>query len=97
MDYKEKIFLNLNNNNNLSIQPTYLKEDTWFKHIRHSNSLCVHITRAITNHTLISEYHLRFFPKELFQEITSYINVDYKRTSFSELFLFHIFWLIYVL
>jgi len=64
--YKGKNFLDLNNNNNLSIQPTYLKEGAWLKHIRHSNSLYACITKAITNHAPIGKYYLRFFPKESF-------------------------------
>ena len=53
LDYKGKNFLNLNDNDNIPIWPTYLKEGAWLKHIDHSNSLCVHITRAITNHAPI--------------------------------------------
>ena len=66
LDYKGKNFLNLNDNNNLSIWPTDLKEGAWLKHIGHSNSLCIYITRAITNHASISEYYFRFFPEESF-------------------------------
>jgi len=47
LDYKEN-FLDLNDNNNLSIQPTYLKKDAWLKHIRHSNSLYAYITNIMT-------------------------------------------------
>ena len=66
LDYKRKNFLDLNNNNNLLIKPTYSKGGTWLKHIEHSNILYVHATRAITNHTLISKYHFKFFLKEFF-------------------------------
>ena len=66
LDYKRKNFLNLNDDNNLLIRPTYLKDSIWPKLIEHSNSLCTQATRAITNYASIGEYCLRFFPKESF-------------------------------
>jgi len=33
----------------------------------HSNGLCAHASRAITNHTPIGEYRLRFFSREEFK------------------------------
>jgi len=66
LDYKKKNFLDLNNNNNLPTRPTYSKDSAWLKHIGHSNMLCICVTRAITNHALISECCFRFFPKESF-------------------------------
>ena len=66
MDYKRKNFLDLNNNNNLPTKPTYLKDSVWLKYIKHSNTLCTHAIRAITNHAPISKYHLKFFPKKSF-------------------------------
>ena len=59
-DYKKRIFLNLNNDNNQSIHPIYSKGSTWLKHFGLSNSLCAHITRLITKHAPIGEYRLRF-------------------------------------
>ena len=56
----------LDNNNNI-IKLTYIKGGLWLKMIGHSNSLCMHATRAITNHAPISEYRLRFFPREEFK------------------------------
>ena len=47
-------------------KPVYTKNSIWLKFIRHLNSLCMKVTRAITNHTLTREYCLRFFPKENF-------------------------------
>ena len=35
LDYKEKNFLDLNDNDNLSTGPMYLKGDAWLKHFRH--------------------------------------------------------------
>jgi len=42
LDYKEKNFLDINDNDNIFIQPPYSKEDTWLKYIKHSNSLCIY-------------------------------------------------------
>ena len=49
------------------IELLYAKGEPWLKVFGHSNSLCVYTTRAITNHTLIGEYRLRFFPREEFK------------------------------
>jgi len=58
---KENQFLDLLDDDNNTIEPSYVKGGSWLKMFGHSNSLCVHATRAITNHTLIGEYRLRFF------------------------------------
>ena len=68
-DYKGNHFLDLLDNDYLSIKPTYIKGGTWLKLIGYSNSLCVRMTRAITNHTSIGKYHPRFFPKENFNYV----------------------------
>ena len=60
-DYKGKYFLKLNNDDNQLIYSIYSKGSTWLKYFGLSNSLCVYITRLITNHTPIGEYRLRFF------------------------------------
>jgi len=65
-EYKRRNFLDLNDDNNQHIYPTYSKDSTWMKYIELSNSLCVRVTRIITNHTSIEEYRFRFFPKEFF-------------------------------
>ena len=65
-DFKKNHFLDLLNNNFLSIKLIYTKNDVWLKLIGHSNFLCVRVIRAITNHTPIGKYYLRFFPKENF-------------------------------
>ena len=38
----------------------------WIEQFGFSNSLCTQATQAITNHTPIGEYWLRFFPREEF-------------------------------
>ena len=66
-DLKGKQFLDLLDNNNNIIEPSYIKGGSWLKTFGHSNSLCVHATRAITNHAPIGKYRLRFFPREEFK------------------------------
>ena len=66
-DLKRKNFLHLLNNNLSEIKPSYTKGGSWTKHFSFSNLLCAYATRAITNHTLIEEYHLRFFLREEFK------------------------------
>jgi len=65
-EYKERHFLDLNNNDNLPAKPTYTKGGTWLNLIGHSNTLCARVTRAIMNHAPTGEYQLRFFPREPF-------------------------------
>ena len=60
-------FLDLVNDNNNIIKPTYVKEGSWLKVFGHLNSLCAHATRAITNHAPIGEFKLRFFSREEFK------------------------------
>ena len=67
LDGKGRQFLNLVDDNLNIIEPAYTKEGPWLKVFSHSNSLCACATRAITNHTPIREYHLRFFPNEDFK------------------------------
>ena len=67
LDLKEKQFLDLLNNNNNIIKPSYVKEGSWLKTFSYLNFLCTHTTRAINNHTPIGEYRLRFFPRKEFK------------------------------
>jgi len=66
-NFKGNHFLDLLDDNNNIIELTYVKGGSWLKMIGHSNSLCACTTRAITNHTPIGEYRLRFFPREEFK------------------------------
>ena len=61
-DGKGKQFLNLLNNDLNDIKPSYARGGPWLQAFGHSNSLCAHAVRAITNHAPIGEYRLRFFP-----------------------------------
>jgi len=65
-DTKEKYFLDLVDGNDKPIKLLYIKGGLWLKFFGHSNSLYTRATRAITNHAPISEYRLRFFPREDF-------------------------------
>ena len=67
LDGKGHQFLDLVNSNFNAIEPSYTKGGPWLQLFSHSNSLCACTTRAITNHALIGEYRLRFFPKEEFK------------------------------
>ena len=64
LNLKEKQFLDLLNDDNNIIKPSYIKEGSWLKVFSHSNSLCM---CAITNHAPIGEYRLRFFLREEFK------------------------------
>jgi len=59
-DFKKKHFLDLNNDDNKPIYPTYSKGKAWLKYFGLSNSLYVYITRLITNHASTGEYKPRF-------------------------------------
>ena len=66
-DLKEKQFLNLLDDNNNIIEPSYAKGGSQLKVFGHSNSLCACASRALTNHAPIGEYRLKFFPREEFR------------------------------
>ena len=59
-----KRFFDLNDNDNQPIHFTYSKSGAQLKYFSLSNLLCAYITRLITNHTLIGEYMLKFFPNK---------------------------------
>jgi len=60
-------FLDLLDNDNNIIKPSYAKGRLWLKAIGYSNSLYVWATRAITNHTSTGKYRLRFFLRKKFK------------------------------
>ena len=80
-------FLDLLDDNNKIIKLTYTKGRSWLKIIGYSNSLYAYATKAITNHTPISEYRLMFFPRKEFKclcgqyliELRQYILYEYAR------------------
>jgi len=58
---KERYFLDFLDDDLNSIELTYSKGGSWLKFFGYSNSLYTRAIRAITNHTFIKEYQLRFF------------------------------------
>ena len=56
-----KQFLDLLDNDLNAIELSYTKGGPWLQMFGHSNSLCAHATRAITNHAPTREYRLQFF------------------------------------
>jgi len=76
LDGKGKQFYDLIDNNLEIIKPSYTKGGPWLQSFGHSNSLCARATRVITNHALIGEYCLRFFPKEDFKCLCRYYPIE---------------------
>jgi len=66
-NFKGNQFLDLVDDDNNIIEPTYIKERSWLKVFGHSNSLFTCATRAITNHAPIGKFKLRFFSREEFK------------------------------
>ena len=66
-DRKGNQFLDLVDDDFNIIKPSYTKCSPWLQVFGHSNLLCAHATRAITNHAPIGEYQLRFFPNKDFK------------------------------
>ena len=66
-NYKRRNFLNLPNDNLSNIKLSYTKERPWIEQFSFSNLLCAQATKAISNHTSIGEYKLRFFPSKDFR------------------------------
>jgi len=81
-DGKGKKFLDLLDNNFNTIEPAYTKGGPWLQVFGHSNSLCVHATRAITNHAPIGEYRLRFFPNKNFKCLCNNYSIKSRRHIF---------------
>ena len=57
-DGKGNHFLDLLDDDLNVIEPSYARGEPWLQAFSHSNSLCTHATRAITNHAPIGEYRL---------------------------------------
>ena len=85
-------FLNLLNDNFNIIEPFYTKGGLWLQLFGHSNSLCAHASRAITNHTPIGEYRLRFFPREEFKCSCSLYSIESYRHILHDCRRFNGYW-----
>ena len=75
-DFKGKQFLDLLDSDGNILKPSYIKDGSWLKFFGYSNSLCVRAVRAITNHTPIGKYRLRFFPKEEFSCSCGFYSIE---------------------
>ena len=65
-DLKGRNFLELLDNNSNPLKLSAIKSSLWLQYFGHFNFICTRATRAIINHTPISEYQLRFFSREEF-------------------------------
>ena len=89
---KGKQFLNLLDDNLNAIEPSYTKGSPWLQMFGHSNSLCAHATRAITNHAPIGEYRLRFFPSLDFSCLCNNYPIELRRYILHECKRFNGYW-----
>jgi len=78
-DLKGRNFLELVDSDNNTLEPTYCKGSSWLQVFGHSNSLCTRATRAIINHALIGEYHLKFFLNEDFSCLCGLYLIETRR------------------
>ena len=78
-DGKGNHFIDLLDDDFNIIEPSYSKGGPWLQTFGHSNSLCMHMTRAITNHAPIGEYRLRFFPDKDFSCSCNNYPIELKR------------------
>ena len=91
-DGKGNNFLDLLDNNYNIIKLSYIKEGPWLQAFGHSNSLCTRATRAITNHALIGEYCLRFFPNKNFSCPCNEYPIETRRHILHECRRFNGYW-----
>ena len=86
-NFKGNHFLDLLDDDDSIIEPSYVKGGSWLKMLDHSNSLCPWAIRAIMNYASTGKYRLRFFPREEFKypcglypiESRHYILYEYSR------------------
>ena len=91
-DRKKNQFLNLLDNSSYNITPSHVKDRPWLQAFGHSNSLCARTMRAITNHTPIREYRLRFFPREEFKCPCSVYPIESRRYILYDCSRFNGYW-----
>ena len=91
-NFKGNQFLNLVDNDNNIIKLTYIKGRSWLKVFDHSNLLCTHATRAITNYAPIGEFKLRFFPREEFKCLCDRYPIKTRRHILHECGRFNGYW-----
>jgi len=91
-DGKRKQFLDLLDDNSNTIKPSYVKGGLWLQAFGQSNSLCMHATRALTNHAPIGEYRLRFFYREEFKYPCSVYSIESRRHILHDCSRFNGYW-----
>ena len=92
LDRKGRQFLDLVDNNLNIIKPAYTKRGSWLQVFSYPNSLCAHATRAITNHTPIGEYRLRFVPNKNFKCPCGNYSIKSRRHILHECMRFNRYW-----
>ena len=91
-DGRGNYFLDLLDDNLNAIKPHQVKGGLWLQLFGHSNLLCARATRAITNHTPIGEYRLRFFPNMDFLCLCNSYPIESKRHILHECERFNGYW-----
>jgi len=91
-DGKEWQFIDLVDSNFNVIEPSYTKGGPGLQSFGHSNSLCAHAMRAITNHAPIGKYRLRFFPNEEFKCLCGNFLIESKWHILHECMRFNGYW-----
>ena len=92
LDLKGRNFLELVDNDNKLLEPTYCKGSSWLQVFSHSNSLCARAMRAITNHALIGGYYLKFFPNEDFSYLCGLYPIETRQHILHEFRRFNEYW-----
>ena len=92
LDRKGKQFLDLLDDDFNTIEPAYTRGGPWMQIFNHSNLLCAHAIRAITNHASIGEYWLRFFPNENINCLCSNYPIETRRHILYECKRFNGYW-----
>ena len=85
-------FLDLLDDNSCIIKPSYIKGGPWLQSFVHSNLLCACTLRAITNHTPIGEYRLRFFLREEFKCLCGVYPIKSRRYILHDCSRFNGYW-----
>ena len=91
-NFKGNQFLDLLDNNNNIIKPSYVKEGSWLKVFGHLNSLCMHAIKAIINHAPTGKYKLRFFPRKEFKCSCSWYPIESRHHILYECGRFNGYW-----
>ena len=92
LDQKGQQFLELVDNEDNYIEPSYTNGRFWLKLIGHSNLLYARATRAIINLASIDKYRLCFFLKEEFQCLCESYSIESRQHILYECQRFNNYW-----